>query len=370
MKVPFLSLQKITESFQPELSRRVNEVIQNGWYIRGEECKKFENGFAKFCGVKNCIGVGNGLDALSLILSAYKIKGVLNAGDEVIVPANTFIASILAISSANLKPVFVEPNIEDYLLDPKKIEEKITDKTKVIMPVHLYGRVCNMDEINELAKKYKLKVIEDAAQAHGAKYNNNRTGSLGDAAGFSFYPGKNLGCLGDGGCVTTSDNELAEIIRMLSNYGSAIKYQHKYKGINSRLDEIQSAILSLKLKRLDKDNHRRQEIAKTYNDKIINKNLILPKLPKNHDEHVWHIYCVRVKNRQSFIKYLNDNGIETNIHYPTAPHKQDAYSEYSDLKFPITEQIHDEVVSLPISPVLTDMEIDYVIQVVNNCKDV
>lgn len=368
MNIDFLPLKKITESFEPELSRRVTEVIKRGWYIHGEACARFEKEFSEFCGVTHCIGVGNGLDALRLILQAYKILGCMNTGDEVIVPANTFIATILAITAEGLVPVLVEPDISSYLIDAQKIEEKITGKTKAIMPVHLYGRVCDMDALNLIAHKHNLKIIEDAAQAHGAKYNGKRAGSLADAAGFSFYPGKNLGCLGDGGCVTTHDDELASIVRKLANYGSAEKYVHEYKGINSRLDEIQAAVLSCKLPRLDIDNERRRCIAQRYIANIKNPLVVPPEFPSNREEHVWHIFCVRVQNRKAFIEYLNSRGVQTNIHYPTPPHKQGAYSEYRILSLPISEQIHREVVSLPISPVMTDAEADYVIAAVNEWR--
>ena len=364
MYIPFLSLQKITESFEPSLSQKINEVVKNGWYIHGEECKVFEKEFAEFCGVKYCIGVGNGLEALKLILRAYKLLGVFEEGDEIIVPSNTFIATILAVSAENLMPVFVEPDINDYLIDVEKIEGKISSKTKAIMPVHLYGRLCNMEAIIAIAKHHNLKVIEDAAQAHGARQYGKRSGYFGDAAGFSFYPGKNLGCLGDGGCITTDDDELAYVIRKLANYGSSVKYVHEYKGENSRLDEIQAAVLSVKLERLDADNDRRRQIAAMYNAGIKNKAIILPKLHEK-EEHVWHIYCVRVQNRKAFIDYLEDCGIETVIHYPTPPHKQKAYKEFSHLYLPISEKIHVEVLSLPMSPLLTDEEVNYVIEKVN-----
>ena len=368
MYIPFLSLKKITESFEPTLSQKINEVVKNGWYIHGEECKAFEKEFAEFCGVNHCIGVGNGLEALKLILRAYKLLGVFEEGDEIIVPSNTFIATILAVSAENLTPVFVEPDIDDYLIDVKKIEDKISSKTKALMPVHLYGRLCNMEAITAFAKQHNLKVIEDAAQAHGAKQTEKRSGTFGDAAGFSFYPGKNLGCLGDGGCVTTDYDELADVVRKLANYGSSIKYVHEYKGENSRLDEIQAAVLSVKLQRLDADNNRRRQIAVMYNTGIKNKAVILPKLHQK-EEHVWHIYCVRVQNRRAFINYLKDCGIETVIHYPTPPHKQKAYKEFSHLHLPISEKIHAEVVSLPMSPLLTDEEVYYVIEKVNEWKN-
>ena len=364
MKIPFLSLQKITESFEPSLSQKISEVVKKGWYIHGEECTTFEKNFAEFCGVNHCIGVGNGLEALKLILRAYKLLGVFEEGDEIIVPSNTFIATILAVSAENLMPVFVEPNIDDYLIDVEKIEDKISSKTKAIMPVHLYGRLCNMEAIIAIAKHHNLKVIEDAAQAHGARQDGKRSGSFGDAAGFSFYPGKNLGCLGDGGCVTTNDDELADAVRKLANYGSSVKYVHEYKGENSRLDEIQAAVLSAKLRRLDADNDRRRQIAAMYNAGIKNKAVILPKLHQR-EEHVWHIYCVRVQNRKAFIDYLEDCGIETVIHYPTPPHKQKAYKEFSYLYLPISEKIHAEVLSLPMSPLLTDEEVNYVIEKIN-----
>ena len=367
MYIPFLPLQKITESFEPLLSQKVTEVIKNGWYIHGKECELFEKKFANYCDVKHCIGVGNGLEALKLILRAYKLLKVFNDGDEVLVPSNTFIATILAISAENLTPVFVEPDIDDYLIDVKKIEGKITEKTKAIMPVHLYGRLCNMEVINAIAKRYHLKVIEDAAQAHGARFHGKRSGSFGDAAGFSVYPGKNLGCLGDGGCVTTNDDELAAIIRKLANYGSSVKYVHEYKGENSRLDEIQAAVLSVKLERLDADNTRRRQIAVLYNTGIKNNAVILPKIHEA-EEHIWHIYCVRVQNRKAFIEYLNSCGIETVIHYPTSPHKQNAYKEFSHLHLPISEKIHAEVVSIPMSPLLTDVQVQYVIEKINNWK--
>lgn len=368
MKVPFLPLQKINESFEPELSKKIIEVVKSGWYIRGTECKRFEKKFSNFCGVKHCIGVGNGLDALRMILRAYKILGFMKEGDEVLVPANTFIATILAISDERLTPVFVEPDISTYLIDVKRIEEKITERTRAIMPVHLYGRLCDMSSICDVAKRHKLKVIEDAAQSHGAARSGKRAGSFGDAAGFSFYPGKNLGALGDGGCVTTDDSELALIIDKLSNYGSEKKYVHEYKGFNSRLDELQAALLSLKLPRLDSDNEKRRVIAKRYANEIKNPRIVLPDVPADK-QHVWHIFCVRVSNRPRFVDYLASCGIETNIHYPTPPHKQGAYAEYRNFSLPISEKLHSEVVSLPISPVMSEEETKYVIEKVNEWRN-
>jgi len=382
--IKFLDLQKITQQYQPELTEAVKRVIDSGWYLFGNEIRNFEQEFAKYCGTKYCIGVGNGLDALRLIFRAYIELGIMAEEDEVIIPANTYIASILAVSENRLKSILVEPDINTYNIDPNKIEEKITSKTKAIMPVHLYGQCADMDPINEIAKKYNLKVIEDVAQAHGAIYlpggiDNNgniplgkgkRTGSLGDAAGFSFYPGKNLGALGDGGAVTTNDDELANVIRALGNYGSHKKYENKYKGINSRLDEIQAAILSVKLKYLDDDNQRRREIAQYYYDNIKNKHIILPiqnpKLNiKNYKGHVWHQFIIRTRERDKLQKYLLDNSIQTMIHYPIPSHKQEAYKEWNDFSYPITEKIHKEVLSLPINSVTTNDELGYIVKIIN-----
>ena len=358
--IKFLDLHKINERFREEIDNRIKQVLDSGWYLLGAQDKEFEKNFAKYCGVKHCIGCANGLDALNLIIRAYGF----GAGDEIIVPANTYIASILAISENGCTPVLVEPDIETYNINPDLIEEKITDKTKAILVVHLYGQAVQMDKILELAKKYNLKVIEDSAQAHGAFYNGKRVGSLGDASGFSFYPGKNLGCMGDGGAVTTNDDELAKKIRAIANYGSDYKYHHIYKGVNSRLDEIQAGILDVKLPYLDEDNSRRREIAKYYKENIKNEKIILP---KTYDElaHVYHVFVVRCNNRDELQKHLENNDIQTNIHYPTAPHKQLCYSEYSNLNLPITEKIHSEVMSLPISPVMTDDEVKKVVEVVN-----
>jgi dTDP-4-amino-4,6-dideoxygalactose transaminase len=362
--VPFLDLKSINLQYEGEFKIAFDELLKSGWFLLGEKINTFEKEFANFCGVKNCIGVANGLDALILIIDAYKTLGIFNDGDEIIVPANTYIASILAISKAGLIPVLVEPNETDFLINANEIESKISEKTKAIMPVHLYGQVCDMDLINEIAKKYNLKVIEDSAQAHGAMYHDKKTGNLGDAAGFSFYPGKNLGALGDAGCVTTNDDILAEEIRCIRNYGSKIKYEHITKGINSRLDEIQAALLSIKLKNLDIDNSKRQAVANYYLEKITNKNVGLPQI-KSQMGHVWHTFVVRIKNRTDFQQYLTQNGIQTVIHYPKPPHKQLAYRELSNLSFPITEKIHEEVISLPISPILTKEQMDYVVEIVN-----
>lgn len=365
--IPFLSLKDINGSFEPDLSNAIQRVLNSGSYILGEEVKKFELEFAKYCGTSYCIGVANGLDALSLIIKAYMILGQLNEGDEIIVPANTYIATILAISANNLIPILVEPKLQTYLIDEDKIEEAVTSKTRAIMPVHLYGQVCNMIKINNIAKKYNLLIIEDSAQAHGAKYDEKRTGALGNASGFSFYPTKNLGAIGDGGAVTTDDYQLAEIIRQLANYGSSKKYINNYKGINSRLDELQAAVLSIKLKRLDKDNAQRRNIAINY---VNNVNNDLIELPCNVDlqSHVNHVFAIRTAYRDKLIQYLENKGIKTLIHYPIPPHKQLAYKEWNDRVFPITEKIHKEILSLPMSPTLESDQIDYVIDALNQFK--
>jgi len=346
--IPFLDLKNINAQYREELIEACTKVIDSGWYVQGNECIEFEKEFAQYCGTKYAVGVANGLDALILILRAYKEMGILKDGDEVIVPSNTYIASILAISQNNLVPVLVEPDLDTYLIDPLKIEEKITSKTKAIMPVHLYGQTCEMDEINKIAKKYGLKVIEDSAQSHGAYYKNKRCGNLGDASGFSFYPGKNLGALGDGGAVTTNDEELAHTVKALGNYGSHKKYENLYKGVNSRLDEIQAAMLRVKLRHLDKEIEKRREIADSYLQNIKNENIILPKV-RAKDNSVWHLFVIRTNKRDMLQKYLLENRIQTLIHYPLAPHKQEAYKEWNAESFPISEQIHDEVLSLSIS---------------------
>ena len=358
--INFLDLHKINERFRAEIDAKTKQILDSGWYIGGEQVAMFENNFAKYCGAKHCISCANGLDALKLIIKAYGY----GIGDEIIVPANTFIASILAISENGCTPVFVEPDINTYNINPELIEEKITENTKAIMVVHLYGQAVQMEKIWELSKKYNLKIIEDSAQAHGALYKNKRAGNLGDASGFSFYPGKNLGCMGDGGAITTNDDELTKKIKAIANYGSDYKYHHIYKGINSRLDEIQAGILSIKLEHLDKDNRRRREIAQYYRNNIKNSKLTLPQT-YDEDSHVWHIFAVLVENREKFQNYLAQNNIQTLIHYPTPPHKQKCYKEYSDLSLQINEKIHNEIMSLPISPVLTNEEINRIVEVVN-----
>lgn len=362
--IPFLDLKGLNAQYRAELIDACTRVIDSGWYIQGNECKEFDKEFAQYCGTKYAIGVANGLDALILILRAYKELGVMNDGDEVIVPSNTYIASTLAISQNNLIPILVEPDINTYLLNPSKIEEKITSKTKAILPVHLYGQTCEMDKINDIAKKHNLKVIEDSAQSHGAFYENKRSGNLGDASGFSFYPGKNLGALGDGGAVTTNDEELANTIKALGNYGSHKKYENLYKGVNSRLDEMQAAMLRVKLKYLDEESNKRREIANYYLQNIKNDNIILPTV-RNQDSHVWHLFVIRTLKRDELQKYLSDNGIQTLIHYPIPPHKQDAYKELNNQRYEISEQIHNEILSLPISGIQSLEDTKDIINLIN-----
>ena len=361
--IKFLYLHKINERFRAEFDAKIKSILDSGWYLQGKENDQFAADFATYCGTKYALGVANGLDALNLIIKAYGF----GAGDEIIVPANTFIATILAISENGCTPVLVEPDIHTDCINPDLIEEKITPKTKAIMVVHLYGQAVPMEKIWTLAKKYNLKIIEDAAQAHGAMYQGRRVGNLGDAAGFSFYPGKNLGALGDAGGITTNDEALYNKIKALANYGSDRKYHHIYKGVNSRLDEIQAGLLDIKLKHLDADNNRRREIAKYYRENIKNQ---LITLPKTYDElaHVWHVFVIRTPERERLQKYLEEKGIQTNIHYPTAPHHQDAYQEWKNMSLPITEQIHREVLSIPMWPVLTDGEVKKIVEAINGWK--
>lgn len=363
--IPFLDIKAINNQYKEEITEACADVIESGWYIKGKQVQQFEKELANFIESRFAIGVANGLDALRLIIKAYKELGVFNEGDEIIVPANTYIASMLAITDNNLKPVFVEPNIDTYNIDFSKIEDVITERTKAIMVVHLYGRVSWNTTLKKIAEKHNLKIIEDNAQAIGAKYNGTFTGNLGDAAGFSFYPGKNLGALGDGGAVTTNDKDLANVVRALANYGSEEKYLNVYKGLNSRLDEMQAAILSVKLKYLAKENRKRQETAKYYREKITNSRIVLPNNTQDIEEHVWHLFVVRTSNRNQLQEYLLENGIQTLIHYPIPPHKQQAYKEYAHLLLPVTEKIHNEVLSIPISPVQTQEEIETIIKVLN-----
>lgn len=361
--IPFLDLKAPHEELRAELRLAFERVLNSGWYIQGDELKLFEHEFASYCEVEQCIGVGNGLDALHLILRAYGI----GSGDEVIVPANTYIATWLAASYAGATPVPVEPDVRTYNINPGLIEASITSRTKAIIVVHLYGQPADMDAINNIAKKHNLKVIEDAAQAHGARYKGRRVGSLGDAAGFSFYPGKNLGAIGDGGAVTTNDLELARKIRILGNYGSNVKYRNELKGFNSRLDELQAAFLREKLKILDKWNSRRREIASQYLERLDDQNLILPFTPE-WAEPVWHLFVVRDLKRDELQNRLAKLGINTMIHYPIPPHLQTAYAElgYLEGAFPIAECIHKEILSFPIGPHLGDQDLS---EIINAIKD-
>jgi dTDP-4-amino-4,6-dideoxygalactose transaminase len=367
--IKFLDLKKINDSFEPELSAAIKGVLDSGWYLLGNEVATFEQNFAKYIGSKHCIGVANGLDALRLILRAYIEMGRLREGDEIIVPANTFIATILAITDNRLVPVLTEPSLHTYNLDPLAIEKEITVKTRAIMLVHLYGQNAMDPEIERLVKNHQLLLIEDNAQAHGCYFGAKRTGSLGDAAGHSFYPGKNLGSLGDGGAVTTNDDRLAELIRSLANYGFKEKYYTQYPGLNSRLDEIQAAILGVKLRRLDDDNQLRRNIARFYVENIRNEAVILPEADFRTSEsarsHVWHLFVVRTRQRDKLKQFLNEREIQALIHYPVPPHKQEAYKKWNSLSLPITEQIHREVLSLPISPVLTKDEAAEIVDVIN-----
>ena len=358
--IKFLDLGKVNNRFRDVMDARIAKILDKGWYLQGEENEVFTKHFADFCGTKYALGVANGLDALRLIIKASGF----GEGDEIIVPANTYIATILAISDNGCTPVLVEPDINSYNINPDLIEVAITPKTKAIMVVHLYGQAVQMEKIWAVAKKHNLKVFEDCAQAHGAYYQGKRIGSLSDAAAFSFYPGKNLGALGDAGAVVSNDKELIDKVKALANYGSDRKYHHIYKGLNSRLDEIQAAVLDVKLPYLDEDNARRREIAKYYREHITNAKIILPKV---YDElaHVWHVFVVRTQERDRFQQYLTDKGIQTIIHYPTPPHKQLAYQEWNNRSYPITEEINRTVISLPISPMMTDEEVRKVVKVVN-----
>ena len=361
--VKFLDMKPMHDKIKDEIMQAVERVYDSNWYILGKEVEKFEEEFATYCGTKYCIGVGNGLEALHLILRGYGI----GEGDEVIVPSNTYIATALAVSYAGATPVFVEPDNRTYNIDPTLIESAITDKTKAIMAVHLYGQPCDMDPINEIAKKYNLKVIEDNAQSQGATYKGKKTGNLGDAAGISFYPGKNLGALGDAGAITTNDEDLANKIRTLRNYGSNKKYFNEYKGYNSRLDEMQAAVLRVKLRYLDEWNAYRKEVASNYLNKINNENIILPHVHKDTNP-VWHQFIIRTNNREDLQRYLEEQGISTMIHYPVPIHKQEAYKEYSDMigRLPIAESIADEILSLPIYPEISKDDIDKIIESINS----
>ncbi len=362
--IKFLDLKKINQPYEEAFQKKLGYIMDKGWYILGEEVKTFESSFANYCGTKHCIGVGNGLDALVLIFKAYIQLGKLKKGDEVIVPANTYIASILAILQADLVPVLVEPKLETYNIDSRNIQEAITPKTKSILAVHLYGQLSEMQPISEIARQNNLLVIEDAAQAHGAVSADKKAGNWSDAAGFSFYPGKNLGALGDAGAITTNDGELAKIIYSLRNYGSEKKYVNDFIGINSRLDELQAGFLNIKLQNLDAENNIRKGIAKRYLSEIRNDKIILP-FYDNSENHVFHIFAIRTENRDDLQEYLLKKEIHTLIHYPIPPHQQKALLEMNLLSFPITEKIHREILSLPMSPVMTTAEVDFVIETLN-----
>lgn len=386
--IPFLDLKRINDSFEPFLSDAVKRVLDSGWYLLGNEAKSFENEYAQFIGTKHCIGVANGLDALRLILKAYIEIGLMAEGDEIIVPANTYIASILAITDNRLVPILVEPDINSYNIDISLIEQHISARTRAIMVVHLYGQACWSEQLEEIARKYNLKIIEDNAQAAGAYFELKRTGSMGDAAGHSFYPGKNLGALGDAGAVTTDNDALADVIRTIANYGSKEKYKNLYKGLNSRMDEMQAAILRVKIPRLDSDNQHRRGISQYYINNLNHPGIILPGISgpggiqtqdswnnrsepeaqlsvQNALSHIWHLFVIRSNDRNRLQQYLLENDIQTVIHYPIAPHKQMAYREFSGFQLPVTESIHEQVLSLPMGPLMSKEETERVVEVTN-----
>lgn len=368
--IPFLDLKAINAQYRDELIEACTRVIDSGWYIAGNELAQFEQAFASYCGTKHAIGVANGLDALILTLRAWKELGKLKDGDEVIVPSNTYIASILAISANDLVPVLVEPDLATYNLCPKQTEAAITAKTRAILPVHLYGQLADMPTIMAIAQRHNLLVLEDSAQAHGAELNGKKAGNWGDASGFSFYPGKNLGALGDAGAVTTNDDQLAETLRALRNYGSHEKYKNLFQGTNSRLDEIQAAMLSVKLKHLDTETAHRRKVADAYIQGINNTAVTLPLTlnasPLTRENHVWHVFVIRCEQREALQKHLLEHGIQTLIHYPIPPHQQQAYKEWNMDSYPITEKIHEHILSLPMGPTLTIKDINKVINSCNN----
>lgn len=361
MNIPFLSLKATNQIYESQIIEAVTATITSGWYILGDRLNKFEKDFAQYCGIKHCMGVANGLDALTILLKASEFP----ADSEIIVPANSYIATILAVSNANLIPILVEPFLDTYLIDYRAVENAITPQTKAILVTHLYGKCCEMDEINAIARKYNLKVFEDAAQAHGATYRGKKAGNLSDGAGFSFYPSKNLGAMGDAGAITTNDDALAKRIIALRNYGSSEKYIFDYQGYNSRLSEIQAAILSIKLPYLDSENELRRNIAKRYLAEIKNDKITLP-TSNSVENDVWHLFVVKTVERDNFREYLLDNGISTDVHYPIPSHKQLAFQNWANLQLPITEKIHETVVSLPLNTTLTSEEISYIIQIVND----
>ena len=377
--IPFLDLKAVNAQYRDELVKAAADVIDSGWYIQGEQVAAFESEFAEYNNAKYCVGVANGLDALTLVLRAWKEMGRLRSGDEVIVPANTYIASVLAVTENQLVPVLVEPDDKTYNLDPSLLEQAVTSKTKAVLPVHLYGQMADMPAILAFAGNHDLLVLEDSAQAHGATIDGRKAGSWGDAAGFSFYPGKNLGGLGDAGAIVTDDAELAQILRSLANYGSGKKYQHQYQGVNSRLDEMQAALLRVKLRYLDVEIAKRRNVAETYHQEICNEAVVLPvrdvrsfvsdvQLPHGCKAHVWHIFAVRSLQRDRLQQHLAQYGVQTLIHYPISPHKQRAYNEWASQSYPITERMQYELLSLPISPVMTTQEVTTVAQLLNEFK--
>ncbi|MDD5276300.1 MAG: DegT/DnrJ/EryC1/StrS family aminotransferase [Methylovulum sp.] len=362
--IKFLDLQQVNAQYREELLAATARVIDSGWYILGKEVSAFEQAFAQYCQAEHCLGVANGLDALILIFRAYKELGLLNEGDEVIVPANTYIASILSITENNLKPVLVEPDLATYNIAPELVQQAITSKTRAILAVHLYGQCADMPALKKIAEDNNLLLIEDAAQAHGATCLGQKAGSLGDAAGFSFYPGKNLGALGDGGAVTTNNKQLADVINALRNYGSQEKYVNRYQGLNSRLDELQAAILNIKLNYLDAETQRRRTVADQYLNGINNPLISLPTIATNN-RHVWHLFIIRTPDRAALQNYLTGQGIQTVIHYPIPPHQQAAYETWNTMQLPVTEKIHQEVLSLPMSPVLSHEDVVQIIGTIN-----
>lgn len=365
--IPFLDISSANKQYTHELKIAVEKVIDSGWFILGERVKTFEKEFSNYCGVRHAIGTANGLDALTLIFRAYMEMGFLKEGEQVLVPSNTYIASILSVTENNLVPVFVEPSLSTYNMDEDLIEASITEKTKAILIVHLYGQVAYSKKLKTLADKYGLKIVEDCAQSHGANFDGVKVGNMGDAGAFSFYPSKNLGALGDAGAVTTNDEQLSETIMALRNYGSHIKYENRYKGLNSRLDEIQAAILSVKLRYLDRDNQRRIQIADYYLQNISNEKLILPR--RRFDErlsHVYHLFAVRSPDRQKLREYLSGKGIGTDVHYPIPPHKQQAFSEFRDCHLPLAEKIHETILSIPCGLHLSDEDVEYIVEVLNH----
>ena len=362
--IPYLDLKSVNAVHRQELQDVISRVLDSGWYVLGQQKQAFENSFAAYTGTRHAVGVGTGLDALALIIRAYKQLGALREGDEIIAPANTYIASLLAITESRLTPVLVEPDLRTCNIDPTLIEAHITPQTRAIMVVHLYGQVGYSDAIQEIADRRGLKIIEDSAQSAGAAYRGRKAGGLGDAGGISFYPSKNLGALGDAGAVTTNDDALAHMVRTLANYGSGKKYYNLYRGVNSRLDEMQAGILSVKLRYVDAENEMRRAIARRYRSEVKNAALVLPQAV-TEEGHVWHIFALRTKERATFIEHMEDCGVETLIHYPVPPHEQPAYSEWNHMSFPITEEIHRTTVSIPLYPSMTD---DIVTSVIDACN--